>query len=169
MEFITLNSGRDVTIRSIRRDDGARLESAYAHLSPESRYRRFLAAKPRLSASELRYLTDVDGCDHVALIATPADEPERIIGVVRFIRATSDRSTAEFAIVVGDAYQGEGLATELLGRLASAATRRGIVRLTATVLAENEPIHRLVHRLAGELAHQARSGPVEELTVDLAA
>jgi RimJ/RimL family protein N-acetyltransferase len=169
MQFVHLKSGRAVVIRSIREDDDDRLEAAYALLSPDSRYRRFLAAKPSLTSAELHYLTHVDGRDHVALIATPADDPERIIGVGRFIRAMSDPSTAELAIVIGDAYQGDGLATRMLGLLADAATRRDVVRFTATVLADNEPIHRLLHGLAGQFARQERSGSVEEITVDLAA
>jgi RimJ/RimL family protein N-acetyltransferase len=169
MEYVRLKSGREVAIRAIRHDDGARLEASHALLSPDTRYRRFLAAKPRLTPGELRYLTHVDGRDHVALIATPADDPERIIGVGRFIRAPADRTTAEFAIVIGDAYQGDGLATQMLEMLASEATERGIMRFTATVLADNEPVRRLLRGLTGQFAHQARNGPVEELTVELAA
>ena len=111
----------------------------------------------------------VDQRDHVALIATPPDDPELIIGVGRFIRDRADPETAEFAIVVGDPFQGEGLATELLRRLADAALERGITRFTATALADNEPIHRLMHRLAGQFAERRRSGSVDELTIDLAA
>jgi RimJ/RimL family protein N-acetyltransferase len=169
MDRVRLRSGREVAIRPIRGDDATRLEAAYARLSPESRYRRFLVTKPRLSEQEVRYLTAVDGCNHFALIATPADDPERIIGVGRFVRHVSDPAAAEFAIVVGDAFQGEGLATELLGRLADAARERGIVRFTATALADNEAVHRLLRRLAGEFSAFRREGSVDELTVELAA
>jgi RimJ/RimL family protein N-acetyltransferase len=168
VEFVRLPSGREVAIRPICRHDGERLEAAYAELSPASRYRRFLAAKPRLTADELRYLTDVDGRDHVALIAMPAADRERIIAVGRFIRLKDDPTAAEFAIVVGDPYQGEGLGTELIGRLADAAIDRGVARFTATVLADNEAIHRLMRHLTGEFVHR-RSGPVEEVVVELAA
>jgi RimJ/RimL family protein N-acetyltransferase len=167
MDATRLRSGREVAIRPIRRDDGVRLEAAYAELSPDSRYRRFLATKPQLTPEEVRYLTHVDGRDHVALIATPADDPERIVGVGRFVRLEEDPTAAELAIVVVDPYQGEGLGTELIGRLADAATRRDVVRFTASVLADNEPIHRLLHSLAGRFAEQRRSGGVQELSVDL--
>lgn len=164
-----LRSGREVAIRPIRAADAGPLEAAYERLSPESRYRRFLAAKPRLSAHEVRYLTEVDGSDHFALIATLVEDPEVLIGVGRFVRDEGDPTAAEFAIVVGDPYQGEGLGTELIRRLADAAIERGIDRFTATVLADNEAIHRLLHRLAGRFAEYRRSGAVEELTVELAA
>jgi acetyltransferase len=169
MELVRLRSGREVAIRPIRGDDAGRLEASHARLSPDTRYRRFLAAKPALSAQELRYLTEVDQCDHVALIATPVDAPELIIGVGRFVRDREDPAVAEFAIVVGDPFQGEGLATELLRRLADAALERGVTRFKATVLADNEPVHRLLRRLAGQFAERRRTGSVDELSVDLAA
>jgi RimJ/RimL family protein N-acetyltransferase len=169
MEYVHLRSGREVAFRPIRGDDVGRLEAAHARLSPDTRYRRFLAAKPRLTADELRYLTEVDQCDHVALIATPADDHELIIAVGRFVRDQEDPAAAEFAIVVGDPYQGEGLATELLRRLADAALERGVARFTATALADNEPVHRLLRRLAGQFAEHRRTGSVDELTIDLAA
>jgi len=166
---VHLRSGRKVAFRPIRADDIGRLEAAHGRLSPATRYQRFLAAKPRLTADELRYLTDVDQRHHVALIATPAEDHELIIAVGRFVRDQEDPAAAEFAIVVGDPYQGEGLATELLRRLADAALERGVARFTATALADNEPVHRLLHRLAGQFAEHRRSGSVDELTIDLAA
>ncbi|MDQ6774835.1 MAG: GNAT family N-acetyltransferase, partial [Actinomycetota bacterium] len=144
MEPVRLCSGREVAIRPIRGDDAGRLEASHALLSPDTRYRRFLGVKPRLTENEVRYLTQVDQHDHVALIATPARDPELIIGVGRFIRDRDDPSAAEFAIVVGDPYQGEGLGTELLTRLADAAIERDIWRFTAMVLADNEAAHRLL-------------------------
>jgi len=56
-----------------------------------------------------------------------------------------------------------------MSRLADAALERGITRFTATVLADNEPVHRLLHRLAGQFAEHRRTGSLDELTVHLAA
>jgi RimJ/RimL family protein N-acetyltransferase len=179
MDPIRLRSGRDVWIRPITPDDAHALKLAYARLSPRSKYQRFLAPKPYLSASDTRYLTEVDGTDHYALVATPADEPNLIIGVGRYVRLPDDPLAAEFAIVVGDDFQGEGLATELLERLATVARSAGVERFTATMLAENRPAHRLMHRLAagglvphGDVASRAQEshhGPIDELVVDVAA
>ncbi|MEA2198429.1 MAG: hypothetical protein QOJ25_2480 [Solirubrobacteraceae bacterium] len=169
MDIVRLRSGRDVAIRPIRADDADRLEAAHARLSPESRYRRFLAAKPQLTPKEVRYLTDVDGCDHFALVVTLPADPEVVIGVGRFVRHKTDPAVAEFAIVVSDSFQGEGLGTELIRRLAAAALARGITRFTATVFADNEAIHRLLRRLAGEFAQHRVEGAVDEVTIELAA
>jgi acetyltransferase len=162
-----LKSGRTVLIRQIRPDDGPRLRMGYRALSPESQYQRFLALKPALTDSEVRYLVDVDGVNHYALVATTTSSPDWIIGVARFVRAADDPEAAEFAIVIGDPYQGEGLGSELLERLVDAAIERGISRFRATALADNVAIHKLVRRLAGRLAHERHFGPVDEIEVDL--
>ena len=158
-----------VRIRPIHADDGARLQASHARLSPESRYRRFLSAKPTLSESDARYLVQIDGSDHVAYVATAAvaGREGEIVAVARFIRIPEAPSTAEFAIVVGDAYQRRGLATEMLRRLAVAAGRRGITRFRATMLSDNVAIQRMLERLAvGEVSY-TRSGSMTEMEITL--
>ena len=59
-------------------------------LSPESRHKRFLMPKPRFSSSELRYLTEIDGFDHVAIVAVSAEDPDVFYGVARFVRLRED-------------------------------------------------------------------------------
>jgi RimJ/RimL family protein N-acetyltransferase len=166
MEIVTLPTGRRVGIRPIRADDGPRLQAAYERLSPQTRYRRFLTIKPSLTEADVRFLTGVDGTDHFALVTTPADDPERIIAVARFVRQRQDSSAAELAVVVGDQFQGEGLGTELLSRLAEAALARGIVRFQGTVLADNLPIHRLLRH---GTVRERHLGPIDEVEVELAA
>lgn len=168
MDSVRLPSGREVAIRPIRPDDAQSLRAGYDRLSPESKYSRFLAPKPHLSSSDTTYLVQVDGCDHVALVATPVDDPGRIIGVARFVRLPEDPQIAEFAIVVGDDFQREGLATALLQRLAIDAQGRGIARFRATMLAENYAAYQLVQRLAGGVARERLLGTVNELEIDLA-
>jgi RimJ/RimL family protein N-acetyltransferase len=168
MDTVSLRSGRSVAIRPIRPDDLNRLRAAHDRLSPESRYSRFLAAKPHLSLADARYLVEVDGRDHFALVATSSADPEQILGVARFVRSREDPRVAEFAIVVGDAFQREGLASQLLERLADAALEQGIERFTATTLATNEAVHRLIRRLAGRLPIARHLGHLDEFEFDLA-
>lgn len=157
-----------MTIRPIQADDTGRLRLSHERLSPESRYRRFMSSKPHLTGADARYLVDIDGCHHYALVATVAEpEGEAIIAVARFVREPQDPRTAEFAIVVGDEWQRQGLGGELLGRLADAAVTRGVERFRATMLSDNVPIHRLVQRLAGQITHRSRSGNVSEVEFEL--
>jgi RimJ/RimL family protein N-acetyltransferase len=168
MDKVRLKNGTEVVIRPIGPGDGPRLRAAYGRLSPISRYRRFLAAKPHLSDSDVHYLVDVDGQNHFALVATLAGDPEQIVGVVRFVRLAEDPRIAEFSVVVGDPFHRQGLATALLRRLIDAAPERGVERLRATMLAENEPAHRLVTGLSSRHTLR-RAGPVDEIDLELAA
>ena len=84
----TLPDGTQILIRPIEATDKLRLSVALSRLSRETIRSRFLAAKPRLSAAELRYLTEVDGHDHIALVATLADDPESIVAVARSSRSS---------------------------------------------------------------------------------
>jgi RimJ/RimL family protein N-acetyltransferase len=168
MAHYTLSDGTRVEIRPIRTDDAHRLRSAHARLSPESRYRRFLGAKPILSSEDVRYLVNVDGADHFALVATtPVADEESIIAVARFVRLRSQPDAAEFAIVVGDQYQRSGLGSELLSRLAAAASERGIARFRATALAENAAIMKLIDRLSEGRFESARRGATTEFNLAL--
>jgi RimJ/RimL family protein N-acetyltransferase len=164
---VLLRDGTNVEIRPIRPDDRQRLRAAYERLSPASKYRRFLAPKPHLSSRDVDYLVAIDGADHVALVATLAEDPERIVGVGRFVRLPEAPDAAEVAVVVGDTIQGEGLGGELLDRLALEARARGIGKLRATMLADNAAAHGLLHHLPGRIRERNRR-EIDEIEVELA-
>jgi RimJ/RimL family protein N-acetyltransferase len=158
------DDGTTIEIRPIRQDDSDRLQAAHARLSPESRYRRFLGAKPVLSTGDVHYLVDIDGADHFALVGVVHEgDDEAIVAVARFVRLHDDPGAAEFAIVVGDQYQRRGLAAEMLQRLAAASQERGIERWRATILADNVGILKLIERLADGAISAVRRGSVTEV------
>lgn len=155
-----------MAIRPIEPGDKARLAEGLRRLSQETIRRRFLAAKPRFTSAELRYLTEIDGVDHIALVATDGDD---LVAVARCVRLPDRPDTAEMAIVVGDPYQGRGLGRALATALADAAVAVGIRHFAATMLADNEPARRLMRTIARRLTEQRASGGVRELLLDLAA
>jgi RimJ/RimL family protein N-acetyltransferase len=157
-----------IDIRHIRPDDKGRLAEGLARLSPEARHKRFLMPKPRFSSSELRYLTEIDGFDHVAIVAVSAEDPDVFYGVARFVRLREEPDTAEAAIVVADHLQGQGLGRELGGRLADEARQRGVTRFTATLLGENEAAHRLFASISERLDARYDHG-LRELVAELVA
>jgi RimJ/RimL family protein N-acetyltransferase len=163
-----LSDGTRVRIRPVRPGDKPRLETAMAQLSRESARRRFLTAKPSLTSSELRYLTEVDGVDHIALVAVLADDPEQIAGVVRCVRLKPGGATAEFAIVVGDELHGLGLGSALAAALAEAASAAGIRRFAATTLADNVAVQRLLDGFAVRTEHRVVDGGLREVVAELA-
>src|SRR5512140_526068 len=99
---------RTLRIRPIRPSDAALLRDGFTRLSPESRRARFFAPLRELSDELVRRMTDVDGRDHAALVATSRDG-ERGFGVARYVRSKDDPSRAEIAVTVVDDVQGRGL------------------------------------------------------------
>lgn len=158
-----------MVLRPIRSQDKPLLAAAHSRLSPETVRRRFLGPKPRLSGSDLRYLTEVDGADHVAIVATPAQEPQTIVAVARFVRDREDPELAEFAFVVGDAHQGRGLGGQLARALAREAAARGVRRLRAVTLSDNVAVRRLIETITEGLTSQHSRSGATELVARLAA
>jgi RimJ/RimL family protein N-acetyltransferase len=163
-----LADGSQVLLRPIRADDKRRLELAFGRLSPESARRRFLGPKPRLTSAELRYLTEVDGGDHLAVLAVLADRPSLIVGVGRFVRIEHPVDAAEVAIVIGDPWQAQGLGRHMGLVLAELARQHGIRRFTASLLSDHRAAHRLFARISAHLHAEHHDG-VEELVAELAA
>lgn len=149
-ERLSLADGTWAELRMVRPEDAALLREGFERLSPRSRFQRFLSAKPRLSAEELNYLTNVDGERHVAIGAvtwSPGGK-ERGLGVARFFRLAHAPEVAEVAITVVDDAQGKGLGRILMDKLVEAARERGVERFDFRVLAGNVPMYKLVQTLA---------------------
>ena len=165
----TLARGATVLIRPIEPGDKEKLTTGLRRLSDESIRKRFLASKPRFTSAELRYLTEVDGLHHIALVAVLEDDPDQLVAVARCVRLPDREATAEMAIVVGDPWQHQGLGRALATALADAALAVGIRRFAATMLGDNEPARRLMRTFARRLEEGQISGGVREVLVELAA
>jgi RimJ/RimL family protein N-acetyltransferase len=164
-----LPSGTSVRIRPIAPGDKDKLVTGLRRLSDESIRKRFLAAKPRFSSAELRYLTEVDGFKHIALVAVLEDDPNTLVAVARCVRLPDRPDTAEMAIVVGDPWQNQGLGRALANTLADAARAAGIRRFAATMLGDNEAARRLMRTFALRLEEGHVYRGVREVLVELAA
>jgi GNAT superfamily N-acetyltransferase len=168
--FKRLANGTPVLIRPIRADDKHFLEEGLRQLSQASVQGRFLTLKRRFTRAELRYLTEVDGWDHVALVAeSPTQPARRLIAVARYVRLPTDREAAEAAVVVADDFQRLGLGSLLVEELAQRARMRGIRRFTAAMSAGNVPAQRLFQKLTGHMERNHAGHGVAELQADLAA
>ncbi|MEU8977943.1 GNAT family N-acetyltransferase [Streptomyces sp. NPDC048309] len=138
---VVLRDGGTARIRPITVDDAERLVSFYEQVSDESKYYRFFAPYPRLSAKDVHRFTHHDFVDRVGLAATVGGE---FIATVRYDRINADglpasapADEAEVAFLVQDAHQGRGVASALLEHIAAVARERGIRRFAAEVLPAN--------------------------------
>jgi acetyltransferase len=164
---IELRDGTVLPVRPICPED-AELERAFVHgLSDETRYFRFFYQLHELTPAMLARFTQVDYDRELALVAlaTAADGREEIVGVARYI-ANPDHESAEFAIVIADAWQHRGVARGLMQGLIAAARRRGLTRLTGSVLRANQ---NMLHFTAA-LGFRTRDDPddAEQVAVELA-
>ncbi|WP_221349100.1 bifunctional GNAT family N-acetyltransferase/acetate--CoA ligase family protein [Streptomyces beigongshangae] len=138
---VVLRDGGTARVRPITADDADRLVSFYEQVSDESKYYRFFAPYPRLSAKDVHRFTHHDFVDRVGLTATVGGE---FIATVRYDRidahglpASAPADEAEVAFLVQDAHQGRGVASALLEHIAAVARERGIRRFAAEVLPAN--------------------------------
>lgn len=160
-EHVVVRDGLEILLRPVRPDDKRLLAQAFDRLSPQSRYRRFFAPLQHLSEQDLRYLTEVDHHDHEAIVAVNPDNGA-IVGVARYIRG-ADPAEAEVAVVVGDPWQGHGVATTLLQRLVGRAREEGVESFVALMLSENTEALELFRNLApgGSRLRGSASGNTE--------
>jgi len=171
-ERVVLDDRTRVTLRLIRPEDKALLRAAWQRLSPESRYRRFLSPKLRLSDAELRYLTEIDNEHHVAIGAVReggegGEGATEGAGIARFICLGGSPDTAEAAIVVTDDMQGKGLGRLLLSRLAAAAHERGVKVFRCDVLTKNDAMRRLLFEIAPSSRERPDSDDGETVEIDV--
>jgi RimJ/RimL family protein N-acetyltransferase len=163
---VRLRSGDLVRIRPIHDSDAYELKRAFALMSEESQYSRFLTGTPRLTDSQATYFTAIDHVGHEAYVAHSPDDETYIIGVARFVRYPSAPEDAELAITVADSWHGRGLATALLRVLTERAVAVGVKRFRAEMMADNEAVLRLL-RSAG-MADETVSGELVSGSIELA-
>lgn len=149
---ITSKRGRVITIRNIRPDDDRLLVDLFDHLSEQTRRFRFFSPLPDLPDTiiwrEAKRLADIDPYQAAALIATiNPDTNEQAVGVARLAVDPEDETTAEPAIVIRDDYQGEGIGSVLFDILVQVAMVRGLKRLRALSLYENDAVNHLFQKL----------------------
>ncbi|MEO8848601.1 MAG: GNAT family N-acetyltransferase [Casimicrobiaceae bacterium] len=156
-----LADGTRLLVRPMRPDD-AELEKRFvAALSDETRYLRFFYQLHELTPMMLARFTQVDYDRELALVAfardAQGDDGGAFIAVARYI-LDADGTTAEFAIVVADAWQRRGVGRLILQRLIDAARANGVTQFTGLVLRGNGSMLRFVHSLGFAARTDASDG-----------
>jgi acetyltransferase len=148
--------GGEYSVRPIRPDDATMLQDLMQHLSPESRYFRFVSSITELPPTMLARFTLIDYDREMALVAVYKErtastdgeftETERIVGVSRYI-TNPDQSSCEFALVVADDFSGKGLGSRLMLSIMDVARERGLTEMDGLVLANNPGMLKLMRSL----------------------
>ena len=131
---------RGITVRPLRPGESETIQAVFDRLGPRSRRLRFGGAKIVLLPSDLELLSRVDGEHHV-LVAIVDGEA---VGVARLVR---HGDVGEVAFAVADDYQGHGVGTVLVDRLAEDARAAGITRFCGDVSEGNVASDALIRRL----------------------
>jgi RimJ/RimL family protein N-acetyltransferase len=165
-EPFELRGGSSVRIRPVQPADASRLQQGFHNLSAVSRYRRFLFDRPDVTEEEARDLTQLDHRDHEAIIAVDADDGSGV-GIARYVRDQNDPTRAVAAVTIVDPWQGHGLGTELLGRLAARARGVGIEHFEAHIIVGDIEAQRIFEHV-GAVETSRRSRGTLDVTVRLA-
>src|SRR3954451_9879065 len=145
-ERVSLRDGSTVIVRPVRPEDRELFAAGFERMSGESRYRRFMSHKKKLSDRELDFFTRLDHDLHEAIGALDA-ETGAGAGVARMHRHPEDPSIAEAAVTVVDDWQGRGLGGVLLERLTARARELGVKHFEATLFTTNKAMLRLFEKL----------------------
>jgi acetyltransferase len=144
-------SGSPWMMRPIRPEDAESLQVFIRGLSDESRYMRFVSMLRELTPRMLARYTRIDYDRELALVATVmvpnlehrGHPQEQIIGFAHYLRNPDGRG-AEYALVIGDAWQRCGLGTQLMGGLIEAAKLQGLTYIDGLVLSTNRAMLNLM-------------------------
>jgi len=148
---------KGVTVRPLRNGETAAVQAVFDRLGPRSRLLRFGGAKNVLTPVELQQLARVDD-RHLVLVALIDGEP---VGISRLVRNADDPALGEIAFSVGDKWQGRGIGSVLVNRLACEARAAGIERLSATISTENAASLKLITRVTRGLKTSYAAGQLE--------
>jgi GNAT superfamily N-acetyltransferase len=151
--MLSLPNGIDVPFRVIQPDDVPALQRFHGRLSEKTIYLRFFGSLRELPEEKANYFAHVDGVDHFALVALDPDEQEEIIAIVRYDREP-DSEKAEYAALVEDRWQDQGVGTDLTRRLIDEARGKGVRFFYALVKGQNTRMLNVLRHL--DLPEQER-------------
>lgn len=166
-EPVPLRNGRTAWIGPLLPDDRDVLAREYLTLSRQSRWQRFLTAVPNLTSEMLdRLVDDVDGVNHVALVAFVEDDDTFLpVAVGRIVRYRDLPEAADLAVTVKDDWQGHGIGSALVRALVANAPS-GVTHILTEVAADNAPSLAMLRHVGAVQSHFAGAG-VLDVEVDI--
>ena len=166
---VILKDGRVAHLRPSGPADEAEFLQAFERMSNDARYMRFMRVVREPDRARLRAVLASFPEGGIGIVATvPADDGIDIVGSAVAVFA-ADRVRCEFAITVGAAFGGTGLATALMRALIDEAARRGLKEMEGFVLSQNQSMLRLARRLGFRIESEPGDPSVRVCRLALAA
>lgn len=155
-----VRDGREVLLRPVHAGDAASVQTFVRALSPQSRRNRFLCGLTELPSYVLRRLTQPDHPKELGLLAVAGGaDASSVVGMAQY--APDGPGSAEFSVVVADAWQRQGLGMQLARALIHQASGLGVETLCAVMLAENRGMLALAGRLGFAITGSPEPGLVQ--------
>ena len=162
-----LPNGTDVVIRPIRPEDAGIEQEFIRNLSQQAKYFRFMQSIKELSPQMLARFTQIDYSREMALIAVVyVDGQETEIGVARYI-TNPDGKSCEFAIVIADNWQRQGIAHRLMQLLIETARSHALKIMEGDVLADNREMLNLVSKFGFRIYPSEEETNIEHVVLHL--
>ena len=159
VERAVLRDGSVVQLRLAVPGDHDELTRFFHRLSPDSLRRRFFGPAEPSGALLDTFCTSSHPAQAATLLALrQVDGALRPIAVGSYFRV--DATIAEVAFAVDDQFQGKGLGTVLLERLATLAAAHGFTRFEAVTLPDNAPMLDMFHESGFEMVTKPERGCV---------
>ena len=139
-EYALLRDGDSVLLRVATPEDIPAVEALMRGVSRHSLQMRFMGAVAYVSRSAVEFMCMGDPRDRLSLLAVVGQGPDaRVIAIGNYV-SLGVGGKAEVAFLVHDDFQGRGISTLLLERLAGIAAGYGFIGFEAEVLYENQPM-----------------------------
>jgi len=142
---VTLKNGQTAILRPIRPEDEPLEAQMFTLFSKETVYFRFFGYVPHVTHDLLTRFTHIDYDREMAIMAEIQDKPDgppSMAGVVRLV-GDAWNENAEYAIVVADPWQGQGLGGKMTDYILEIARDRGVRKVYGSVLSNNEGMIRI--------------------------
>jgi acetyltransferase len=155
----TMKNEDRVTIRPIRPEDEPLMIEFHRTLSEETVRQRYFGAmklSERMSHTRLRRICFTDYDREIVLVAEHVceDGEREILGVGRLSKG-GNRHEAEFAVVIGTPWQGQGLGTELLSRLVRIGMEEKLCRITGQMFSANHRMIEIAREVGFEVSYES--------------
>ncbi|MDZ4287524.1 MAG: GNAT family N-acetyltransferase, partial [Prosthecobacter sp.] len=161
VSHIRLDSGAQILLRPIRPEDEMMLIAFHSALSEQTvrfRYCGQISLQARTDHDRLVRICFSDYDRELVLVAEHGNGTTReLVGVGRLNRLHGSNE-AEFAVVVSDEWQGQGLGTRLMASLIDIGRAENLQQISGIILADNAVMLRICRRLGFRIDRESEAG-----------